>query len=64
VNVRQRAEKPHYGQLGEIGVQLAVGRCHPWSAIANRFQIGCSFTQPPDQVRGVQIAARLAGTEK
>ena len=61
VDVQEHAEKPHHGQGREIGVQFAAGRRHQRAAVADAFDIRPPRTELPDQVRAVQIAARLAG---
>lgn len=60
MQVEQHAQKPHHGQHREVGVQLATGGGHAGAAIADRFQLGTAGAQGANQVRGVQVATRLA----
>jgi hypothetical protein len=53
VQVEDRAQKPHHGQLRQVGVQVATGRGHHRSAVADKLGRGILGADRMDQVGAV-----------
>src|SRR5690606_36599334 len=63
MNVEDDAQHPHHGELGHVGVKLAIGGGHLGTAIADGLQLGILIPELANQVGAVQVAAGLAGRE-
>jgi hypothetical protein len=64
VDVDDHAEDPHHGQHSHVRVELAAGRGHLGTAVADELDVGAFGAELPDQIGAVEIAAGFAGREE
>ena len=64
VQIGRRAAEPHHRQFGQIGVEPAADGRHPRASVADGLESRAARLQLGNEVGGVQIAARFAGTEE